>query len=51
MIDENYLVYGHILKHALDGSLVFFFLGCVNEIPLPNPGYHLYKCRSLTYEL
>jgi hypothetical protein len=51
MVDENYLVYGHTLKHAPDGTLVFFFPGYVNEIPLPNPGYHLYKCRSLTYEL
>jgi hypothetical protein len=51
MVDENYLVYGHTLKHAPDGTLVFFFPSNVNEILLPNPGYHLYKCRSLTYEL
>jgi hypothetical protein len=25
MIDENYLVFGHTLKHAADRSLVFFF--------------------------
>ena len=51
MIDENYLVYGHTLKHAKDASLIFFFPGYVNEIPLPNLGFHLYKCRSLTFEL
>jgi hypothetical protein len=43
MIDENYLVYGHTLKHAKDASLIFFFPGYVNEIPLPNLGFHLYK--------
>ncbi|RLM45236.1 hypothetical protein C2845_PMPSC055979 [Panicum miliaceum] len=51
MIDENYLVYGHTLKHAPDGSLVFFFPGYVNEISLPNPRFHLYKCQSLTFVL
>jgi hypothetical protein len=51
MIDENYLVYGDMLKHALDGSLVFFFPSYVNEIPLLNLGYHLYKCKSLSFEL
>jgi hypothetical protein len=38
MVDENYLIYGHTLKHAPDGTLVFFFPGYVNEIPLPNLG-------------
>jgi hypothetical protein len=51
MVDENYLVYGHTLKHAADGTLVFFFPDYVNEIPPPSPGYYLYKCWSLTYEL
>ena len=47
-VDESYLVQGHILKHGVDGSLIFFFPGCTNEIPLPNPGYHLYNCLELT---
>jgi len=50
-IDLAYLVQGHILKHSPDGSILFFFPGYVNEIPLPNPGLHLYKSRSLTFEL
>ena len=51
MIDEAYLVQGHILKKGLDDSLIFFSLGYANEIPLPNAGYHLYNCRSLTIPL
>ncbi len=50
-IDETYLVQGHILKHGVDGSLIYFFSGCTNEIPLPNAGYHLYNCRELTIPL
>ena len=48
LIDESYLVQGHILKKGPNDSLVFFSLGYSNEIPLPNAGYHLYNCRSLT---
>ena len=51
MIDEAYLVQGHTLKKGPDDSLIFFLLGYVNEIPLPNAGYHLYNCRSLTIPL
>ena len=51
MIDEVYLVQGHILKKGPNDSLVFFSLGYSNEIPLPNAGYHLYNCRSLTISL
>jgi hypothetical protein len=47
-IDEAYLVQGHILKHGAYGSLIYFFPGCTNEIPLPNAGYHLYNCHELT---
>nr|ABA92212.1 hypothetical protein LOC_Os11g11850 [Oryza sativa Japonica Group] len=50
-IDEAYLVQGHILKHGADGSLIYFFPGCTNEIPLPNAGYHLYNCHELTIPL
>jgi hypothetical protein len=50
-IDETYLVQGHILKHGEDGSLIYFFPGCTNEIPLPNAGYHLYNCHELTIPL
>ena len=50
-IDEAYLVQGHILKHGADESLVYFFPGCTNEIPLPNAGYHLYNCHELTIPL
>ncbi len=49
--DETYLVQGHILKHGADGSLIYFFPGCTNEIPLPNAGYHLYNCQELTIPL
>ena len=51
LINEAYLVQGHILKHAADQSLVYFFPGYANEIRLPNPELHLYKCRSLTIPL
>ena len=50
-IDLAYLVQGHTLKSAPDGSIIFFFPGYVNEIPLPNPGLHLYKSRGCTFEL
>ena len=50
-IDLAYLVQGHTLKSALDGSIIFFFPGYVNEIPLPNPGLRLYKSRGYTFEL
>ena len=48
MIDEAYLVQGHTLKKGPDDSLVLFSLGYENETSLPNAGYHLYNCRSLT---
>ena len=48
MIDEAYLVQGHTLKKGPDDSLVFFSFSYANEIPLPNTGYHLYNCHSLT---
>ena len=51
MINEAYLVQGHTLKKGPDDSLIFFSLGYANEIPLPNDGYHLYNCRSLTIPL
>ena len=51
LIDEFYLVQGHRLKKGLNDSLVLFSLGYANEIPLPNAGYHLYNCRSLTIPL
>ena len=51
LIDEAYLVQGYTLKKDPNDSLVFFFLGYANEIPLPNVGYHLYNCRSLTMPL
>ena len=50
-IDLAYLVQGHTLKSALDGSIIFFFPSYVNKIPLPNPGLHLYKSRGYTFEL
>ena len=50
-IDESYWVQGHTLKHGVDNSLMFFFRGYTNEIPLPNPGYHLYSCEELTIPL
>lgn len=50
-IDLAYLVQGHTLKSAPDGSIVFFFPGYVNDIPLPYPRLHLYKSRGYTFEL
>ena len=50
-IDLAYLVQGHTLKSASDGSIIFFFPGYVNEIPLPNSGLRLYKSRGYTFEL
>ena len=50
-IDLAYLVQGHTLNSTPDGSIIFFFPGYVNEIPLPNPGLHLYKSRGYTFEL
>jgi hypothetical protein len=51
LIDESYLIYGHTLKKGLNDSLILFSLGYANEIPLPNMGYHLYNCQSLTVPL
>ena len=50
-IDLVYLVQGHMLKSAPDGSIIFFFPGYMNEILLPNPGLRLYKSRGFTFEL
>jgi hypothetical protein len=50
-IDESYLIYGHTLKKGLNDSLMLFFLGNANVIPLPNAGYHLYNCQSPTIPL
>ena len=51
MIDEAYFVQGHRLKKGPNDSLIFFTLDYANEISLPNAGYHLYNCRSLTVPL
>jgi len=50
-IDELYLMQGHHLKYHDVGNLAFFFPGYTNEIPLPNPGFSLYKSPSLTFSL
>ena len=50
-IDESYLIQGHTLKKGPDDSLIFFFMGYTNEIPLPNADFHLYNCHSLTIPL
>src|SRR6185436_18358275 len=50
-IDLAYLVQGYTLKSAPDGSIIFFFPGYANEIPLPNPGLRLYKSHGYTFEL
>ena len=36
---------GHPLKHAEDGSLVFFFPVYVNEIMLSNPGLSVFTAK------
>ena len=51
LIDGAYLVQGHTLKKGPNDSLAFFSLRYVNEILLPNAGYHLYNYRSLTIPL
>ena len=50
-IDKSFLILGHTLKKGLDNSLIFFFMGYTNEIPLPNADFHLYNCHSLTIPL
>ena len=50
-IDEDYLIQGHTLKKGPNDSLIFFYLGYTNEIPLPNAEFHLYKYHSLTIPL
>jgi hypothetical protein len=50
-VDETYLVQCHILKHGPNDYLIFLFPGYTNEIPLPNPEFHLYNCRELTISL
>jgi len=50
-IDEAYLIQGHTVKKGPDDSLIFFFLGYMNEIPLPNAEFYLYNCRSLIIPL
>ena len=32
-------------------TLIFFYMGFTNEIPLPNAEFHLYNCHSLTIPL
>ena len=51
LIDEAYLIQGHILKRVPNDSLTFFFSGYANQIPLPNPGFGLYNSESLTIPL
>ncbi|RLM57729.1 putative polyprotein [Panicum miliaceum] len=51
LFNEAHLIYGHTLKKGLNYSLIFFSLGYANKIPLPNAGYHLYNCQSLTIPL
>ena len=50
-IDEDYLIQAHTLKKGPNDSLIFFYLGYTNEIPLPNAEFHLYNCHSLTNTL
>ena len=50
-IDEAYLIQGHTLKKGPNDSLIFFYLGFTNEIPLPNSEFHLYNFHSLTIHL
>jgi len=51
IIDENYLLQGHHLKHNVAGQLVFFFQGCTNKISLPNLDLRLYNSPTLTFPL
>ena len=50
-IDEDYLIQGHTLKKGPNDSLIFFYMGYTNEIPLPNAEFPLYNCHSLTIPL
>ena len=47
-IDKAYLIQRHTLKKGPNDSLIFFYLGYTNEIPLPNAEFHLYNFHSLT---
>ena len=47
----DYLIQCHTLKKGPNDSLIFFYMGYTNEIPLPNAMFHLYNCHSLTIPL
>jgi hypothetical protein len=51
IIDLQYLLQGHHLKHNKAKVVVHFFLGYVNKIRLPNPELHFYNSQSLTFTL
>ena len=51
VITEQSMVAGHHLRTDHAGNLVYFFPGYINELPLPNPAYSLYKSPSLTFTL
>jgi hypothetical protein len=51
IINEDYLVQGHTLKHGPNASMLFSFPRYTNEISLTNPKFHLYKCQALTIPL
>ena len=50
-INEAYLIQGHTLKKGPNDSLIFFYLGFTNEIPLPNVEFYLFNFHSLTIPL
>ena len=45
------MIQGHTLKKGPNDSLIFFYLGYTNEIPLANVEFHLYNCHLLTIPL
>ena len=51
IINDVYLIQGHILKRGPNDTLIYFFPGFANELSLPNQEIHLYTCPSLLYPL
>ena len=51
VINEHYLLQGHHLKYNEAENLAFFFPVYINEIPLPNLRFRLYKCQELIFSL
>ena len=45
-LDYDYFCHAHILKKRKNGQLIMMYLGCKNEIMLPNQDLGLYAMNS-----